>query len=181
MEAQQQAQEAQSIKLSPYQNPMNNYGSGIITLTNPDNELKNMELSFRSQRQDYTGEIKKYGAPLMNEEGINSVVGQVQAIVSRNTIMGDVDKQTIPILIDFLGDTLAKDLMLNRKLYAIQNASARDKIYYQALTTSFLVLRRGYEGGDRRFWKGSQQDVRQTIVTEGPKGFLSKLNPFSKR
>lgn len=176
-----QPQQEGGLKLSPYQNPMHNFGSAIITLTNPENELKNMELAFRSQRQDYTGAIKDYGEPLMNELGINSVVGQVQAVVSRNAIMSDIDKYSIPLLIDFLGDTLAKDLMLNRNMYDIKNVSARDKIFFQALTTAFLVLRRGYEGGDRRFWKGSQQDVRQTIVTEGQKGFLSKLNPFSKR
>jgi len=178
MEAQEQQQ---GLKLNPYQNPMHNFGSSIVTLTNPENELKNMELAFRSQRQDISGEIKDYGDPLLNELGINSVVGQVQALASRNAIMGDIDKRNVPMLIDFLGDTLAKDLMLNRSKYKIKNVSARDKIFFQALATAFLVLRRGYEGGDRRFWKGSQQDVRQTIVTEGQKGFLSKLNPFSKR
>jgi len=169
------------FKISPYQNPLYSYGSSIITLTNPENELKNMELAFRSQRQDYNGNIKTYGDPLMNELGINSVIGQVQALVCRNAILGNVDKKDVPILIDFLGDTLAKDLMLNRDKYGIKNVSARDKIFFQSLASAFLVLKRGYEEGDRRFWKGSQHDIRQTVVSEGQKGgFLSKLNPFKR-
>ena len=179
MEAEQQGQEG--IKISPYQNPINNYGSSIITLTNPENELKNMELAFRSQREDFRGEVKTYGEPLMNELGINSVLGQVQTIVCRNTILGNIEKPNVSMLIDFLGDTLAKDLMVNRKEYAIINVSARDKIYFQALASSFLVLQRGYNEGDRRFWKGSQHDIRQTVVNENSKsGFLSKLNPFKR-
>lgn len=184
MQYEQEQQGPAPIPSSYMQNPMSTYGSSIITLTNPENELSNMELAFRCQRRDSGGNIQNYGKPLMNDFGINSVIGQVQALLSRNSMLGNIQKQHPAILIDFLADSLCRDLMVNKKNYGIdiQNANViRDKIYFQALSSAFLALMRGYEEGDRRFWKGSQHDIRQIMVSEQQKGgILNKLNPFRR-
>ena len=64
---------------------------------------------------------------------------------------------------DSLADTLAKDLMVNRYKYNIMNASARDKIYSEALHITYITLRRPYEQGDRKFWKNTQQEVHTVV------------------
>ena len=180
METEQQTQQSTPLP-SAYQNPMYNYGSSIVTLTDTSEELKKMELTLRGKRENYEGAVITMGDALLNEQGINSVMGLTQAIANRNAIMGFLNKDDIPMMIDFLADTLAKDLMLNRTKYNITNPSARDKIFFEALSTVFLCLKRGFDEGDRRFWKGSQQDIRQIMVNENQKsGFLSKLNPFGK-
>ena len=174
------ADEEQLTKAAPYLSPMNIYGGSIITLTNPQDELHKMELTLRSMSIDSQGNTTDLGEPLMNELGINSVIGMAQTILNRVTIMSDLNKAEIPMLIDFIGDTLAKDLMMNRVRYAIKTASARDKIYFTVLTSTFICMKRAFEGDDKRFWKGSQQDIRTQVVHEGmkPRGILAKLNPF---
>ena len=59
--------------------------------------------------------------------------------------------------------TLAKDLMVNRYEYEIDSPSARDRIFFTALTTAFITMKRAFEEGDRRFWKGSVQEVKTTV------------------
>lgn len=173
-EEQQQAQP--QIKSTPYASPMYNFGSSIITLTNPENKLNRMELTLRSCNADDKGNPVPVGEPLLNEIGIRSVMGMVETIVDQDTVMSNLNKDNVPMLMDFLGDTLAKDLMINRIKYEIKTPSARDKIYFTVLTSSFICMKRASEEGERRFWKGSQQDI--TTRVEGMGG--QKKSLFSK-
>lgn len=170
------AQGMNAAKAVPFMSPMNQYGSSILQLTNPQKEIQKMELTFRSQILDKDGNAIQIGPPLMNEEGISSVVGQVQSVVNQITIMSDFDEKDVPLLIDFLGDTLAKDLMMNRIRYEIKIPAARDKIYFSALSGAYITLKRAVKNGERSFWKGSQQDIRQIIESgsqnKGPLSFL---------
>jgi len=79
------------------------------------------------------------------------------------------------MLVDFLGDTLAKDLMMNRKRYDIKTPAARDKIYFTALAESFICMKRAYEEGEKRFWKGSQQEITTRIEGQQQRSPLKKL------
>lgn len=178
----QQAQPA-VVKSSPYQSPMYNYGGSILLLTNPNDELYKMELTFRNMILDRDGNPVPAGNPLMNDKGINSVIGQVQAIVNRVTIMSSLNKSEIPSMIDFLGDTLAKDLMLNRVNYEISLGSSRDKIYFVALSSAYICMKRAIDTGfnDKKFWQGSQQEI--TTRVENPhikSGMINKLAGWMK-
>ena len=81
------------VRPQPFSTPNNQYGSSITVLTNPENELYKMELSLRNMMLDKDGNPKQIGQPLMNEDGVCSVVGQVQTIVSQITIMSNFDKR----------------------------------------------------------------------------------------
>jgi len=146
-----------------FMSPMQNYASSILQLTNPENEIYKMELTLRSQIVDKEGNPQTVGDPLCNELGVNSVIGQVQVVVNQVTIMSNFESRDIPLLVDFLGDTMAKDLMMNRIRYDIKTPAARDKIYFAALTGSYICLKRALNNGERGFWKGSQTDIRQFI------------------
>lgn len=164
----------------PFMSPQQQYGSSIIQMTNPEGELLKMELTLRGMKANSDGEPIKAGDPLLNEEGINSVVGQVQAIVSQTTIMSNFDKGEIPNLVDFLGDTLAKDLMVNRKRYEISTTAARDRIYYIALISAYICLKRAFEQGERGFWGKVQQEMTQRIEGGQQPGILSKIMGWGK-
>jgi len=179
------------IRTAPYLSPAHAYGGSIITMTNTEEELNKLELTLKS-KQIKGSKLEQNGEPLLNDFGVSRVMGIVRSIVKRDTIMNDFKDKDIPVLIDFLADTLARDLMINRKPYDIGKSkignkeyydpSARDVIFFTALTTAYICLLRGREGGDRRFWKGSQQDIRHVQVMEGQsKGLLSKINPWSKK
>ena len=172
----------QELRPQPFINPINQFGSSIVTLTNPENELYKMELSLRNMMLDKDGKPRPVGEPLLNENGISSVVGQVQAIVNQTTVMSNFDRrQEIEIFTDFIGDTLAKDLMVNRFAYDIKTKSARDKVYYIALTSVYICMKRAFMEGEKRFWKGSQQEIKQTISSgqEG-QGFIKRLLGFGQ-
>lgn len=170
MEQEYVPQEVPQVRSTPYASPMHQFGSSILFLTNPENDLHKLELTFRGMILDKDGNPKQVGQPLMNEEGISSVIGQIQSIVSQNTIMGELKHPEIIALLDFLGDTLAKDLMQNRIKYDIKSFSARDKIYFSALTTAFITMKRSSDGGERRFWKGSVQEVHTRVESPAKKG-----------
>lgn len=133
---------------------------------------------------DKDGNPKPVGEPLMNETGISSVMGQIQALVSQTTIMSNFDKrEEVIILTDFLADTLAKDLMINRVTYGIKSQASRSKIYYISISSAYICLKRAFSEGERRFWKGTEQNIRQIIEQPGQNGpgFFQKLLGFAKR
>ena len=72
-----------------YMTPRNAYGSSIITLTNTGDLLFDLELTFRNARQTPTGEIISQGEPLLNEYGINRIIGDLQSIMNRNSMLGN--------------------------------------------------------------------------------------------
>ena len=178
MEAESQEQKA---VVPPYtlSNPMNSYGSSILYLTNPDGELRKLELTLRNEVEDGEGKVRKLGPPLLNEEGQRSILGLVQACVNQVTIMSSLKEEEVENIGDMLGDTLARDLMINRVNYKITNPSARDRIYFSSLATARITMNRGRNESDKRFWKGSQQEI--TMRSEGERqrsGF--SLFPFGR-
>ena len=166
----------QAVRSSPYQSPMYNFAGSILMLTNPEQELYKLELTLRNMTGDGKGGTRSLGKPLMNDKGVSSVLGQAQALVNQITVMSNLDRWEIQNLMLFLGDSLAKDLMLNRSYYDIENAAARDKILFSVSSTSFICMKRATDEGERKFWKGSQQDIHMHSDTGGGKraGLMQK-------
>lgn len=166
----------------PYAEPMSTYGTSIQQLTNPHNELEKLELALKCQRVGSKNQIIQYAPPLMNDEGINSVISQVHSIVNQVTVMSNIEENHISTLMLKFSDELIKDLMVSVYQYNIDVAhknAIRTKILGLAQNFAFLCLRRAWKGDDKRFWKGSQQEFRTIIQNEGSKkGILNKLNPF---
>jgi hypothetical protein len=176
------ADEDQAVRLAPFASPMQQFGSSILQLTNPESEIIKMELTMRAQVLDKDGNPVSVGDPLLNEAGVTSVIGQVQTVINQVTIMSNFEDKDIPLLVDFLGDTLSRDLMMNRVNYEISTPAARDKIYFAALAGSYICLKRALNNGERGFWKGSQQDIRQFIDSgQQSKGLFGFLGWGNKR
>ena len=113
---------------------------------------------------------------------MQSVLGLVQSILSRITILSNLEQKEIISLIDFLADTLARDLMVNRLAYGIVDVSVRDKIYFNTLAQAFICLKRAFEEGDRRFLKGSSQEINTRVETSNMSGgFLKGLLGFGSK
>jgi hypothetical protein len=178
----QNLEQPPQIRSTPYSSPMHNYGGSILLLTNPQNLLYKMELTLRSMIEDGDGNLTKVGEPLLNDLGISSVIGIVESIVNQDTVMSNLTKEDIEALRNFLADTLAKDLMINRIKYAIKTVSARDKIFFTVVSTSYICMRRAFEGDDKKFWKGSQQEIttrHEGLQSKG--GLISKLSGWGKK
>ena len=163
-----------------YLTPNQTHQGSILVLTNPENELYKLELSLRNMRLDQEGnpiKIANNALPLMNDFGINSVLGQIQALVNQVTVVSNFEDRHIQGLMDYLGDTLARDLMMNQTNYEIKNGYDRDRIFFQCLSTAFVTMMRAKDEGERRFWKGTQQEIMTTINGAKPSGknWMNKL------
>lgn len=170
----QHMNEQPQIKSTPYQSPMYNYSSAIMFLTNPQDEVFKLELTLRNQIPDKDGNPRQVGKPLLNDEGICAIIGMIQVVVNQVTIMSNLSKNEVPSLIDFLADTLAKDLMINCQRYDL-NPHDRDKVFFSVLSAAYICMKRAYEEGDKRFWKGSVQEINTNVISGQKKGLLSRL------
>jgi len=179
----------------PYHTPMHLQGSNIILMTNPQSELYKLELTYRGMMEDENGNLVKIDKPLMNKSGINKVLGVVRSVVNQVTIMSNIEKDIIPQLMNYLSDTLCKDLMMNRVNYEIGKSiyiengeekvrydpSARDKVFFTAVNIAYYTMLRGKEGDDKRFWKGQVFEQHTTVQNNSRKrGILDTINPWRR-
>jgi len=171
--------EEEQIRPSMYQSPMYNY-PGILMLTNPENDLHKMELTFRNMVEDENGQLKSVGEPLMNDQGIRSVMGQVQSLANQISVMSNFSKDMIPVLMMNFGDTLIKDLMMNRVKYDIKNSTDRCIILNIANNYAYSTLLRGLEEGEKRFLGRAQQEIRNIVEQGKQKGAFSSILGWNK-
>lgn len=160
-----------------YMPPRDMYGSSIVELTDPEEDLKKFELFLRSQRIDTEGNLKTIGDPLLNERGVNAVMASIESLVHHTNTLSNFSENAISFLMIGLADTITKDMMLNRIAYEVKRKN-RDIILDNAIRFCYGFCMRAFEEGDRRFWKGSVQEVKHTQEINKAKGG-NMLNPFS--
>ena len=166
----------------PYTNPLSAFGNSIILLTNPEEETHKAELRFRNIKVLENEKIVKLGDPLMNEYGISQVIGLMESVINRNTVMGWLeDADEVAGIRNFFADTLAKDLMMNREVYGINDPTARDRIFFEAVSGVHLCLKRSFKQGERKFWKGSQTDVHHRVTNDGGQGGIKNWLGWKKK
>jgi hypothetical protein len=130
---------------------------------------------------DEQGAPKTVGEPLMNDIGISSILGLLSTTVSQNTVMSNVDDKGIGILMELNADTIVPLIMMNRQKYGIRDFSIATTIVNAYINKTYLTLRRPYEEGDRRFWKGSQQEITSTIRSDSQKKGILGLIGLGKK
>lgn len=147
----------------PYASPMSQMQGNMVVMTNPDDEIYKFELALKGKMLNRENREVAISPALMNDVGVGSVVGQVQAAVNRVAVMSNFDSSDIPRVIELLADGLVQDLMMNRVHYQIIDGSARNKIFNMSLILVFITCKRALDEGDRRFWKGTQQEITTRI------------------
>lgn len=164
-----------------FTSPMNRLGDSILVLTDPSEEVRQIELTLRSLKEGDDGKLVSVGEPLLNTIGVSSVIGICKALVARTTVMSNLDDKDVSELMMSLVNTLTMDLMANHKVYGIKNIVTRDKIWFTVTSLTYVTLKRGYKQGEKIFLSKTTQDVKHTIDDGRNGGILSKMNPWSKR
>lgn len=176
-------QPQQNIPYTPGQS--NIQASSIVELTNPEDELRNMELMLKNCREDENGnEVPIPNTqPLLNLQGISSVLTQMKSVISRVTFLSKYDENEIRQLMMLFSDSLIQDLMSNRVKYDIKRSEDRTKIVRLAQLMVYPALKRAFEANDKAFFSRVQQDMTVRMMgQEGKKGgILSKLNPWAQK
>ena len=167
-----------------YMSPLQALGSSIITLTNPDDELYHLELTYRNVTIDNRGNTKPLGPPLMNNDGIGRMIGLTRSFVNKIHIMGTIDKIEKSGLLLNQAQTIQGELMINWKIYGIDKRnrnSTRSTISTAAMNICIVTANRALNEGDRRFWKGSTHEIT-TRMDQGStkKGLMSRVMGWGK-
>lgn len=146
----------------------------MIAMTNPDREIKNIEEMLR-------GNPEKKLDPLMNDKGVNKMIGLVRAIVNRGTIMSNMSDTLLYKIMEGHALTCVKLLMMNKDEFGIKSDADRTAIFHLCVTMAHITILRGREGDDKRFWKGNVQEINYMMHGDNPQpGLVSRFNPFSK-
>lgn len=160
-----------------------NIHAGAITqLTNPEESILLMEDALKGIKR-VGGKPIKVGDPLLNKDGINSVISQMRSLVNQVSILSFLEDSEIKMLVhDNFGRALIRDLMLNRVHYEINDPSARSKIVSMAQSVAYNTLKRALKGNDKNFWSKTTMNFNSNI--HGGKedgGLMSKVNLFKSR
>lgn len=180
-EHQQNAQIAGLKSASPYRSPMYDFGSSIIYLTDPSNELHELELQLRGLKK-VNDKLVTVGQPLLNELGISRILAHVDSIVNQVTIMSNLSEKKINYLMLDFADSLIKHLMENRKYWQIPPPvdSNRTAIFSWAKNRAYICIHRSLEGDDKRFWKGSTQEITTRVDGQSNKNRFPRMLGWGK-
>jgi hypothetical protein len=168
---------AGQVGQSPYSSPISQFGSSIIMLTNPSDDLFELELKLKGLGENEKGVLVIIGERLVNDKGINEILSAARGLISQVTTLSNLEQKDIDIHRDYLGDTMARLLMVNRIRYQmVYPESTRDMIYDYVIQKSVICMKRALMEGERRFWKGSQQEITMRNENKASQGgTLSKV------
>lgn len=139
----------------PFISSTNTHALSIYQMTEVDPEIRRFKLSLMSGEEQPDGTIIYYDEPILNDKGVRSVMGQIDSIVHRITIMSNLSNEEISKEMISSSRTLILDLMFNRVNYGIKNSiSDRTKIVSMFQSLVFSCIKRSMSGDDKRFWKG---------------------------
>ena len=159
----------------PYISPHDQNSSSILYLTNTAQELMDLKMRLLGKEPDDKGDYHVVSKPLCKEEGASKIVGLVSGLANKHGILTHQEEDRISRLMLSFSKTIRYSLMLRRVEWNIDYGD-RDMILEMAADLAYVALQRGFKGGDRRFWKGTQQEVRQTVHHENAKkGLLGKM------
>jgi hypothetical protein len=173
-----------NLMLPGMNSPIGLYGSAIQEMTNPSNLIEDVENIFRGERYDDKGEVKQVGSRMMNEEGINSVMGKLRSLVNQVTVMSNLSERQIYNHTLHLADVLIQSLMINWKRYGIVDEKGKpDYVTRTAIVTiacnaaDICMKRALFETGisDKRFWRGTTQEIAQNFNDRTNKGLIKGL------
>jgi len=171
------------------QQPMQSYPQGddtasIIRQIDPRNIVRRIELKLRGYQVDEDGDPieEKKGRALMNDEGINAIMGIADSYVNLNTSLSNNEIEEISEIMVQLIHDMSLLLMVHRNDYGIMYSTDRTRIMQIVIPPIYFVLKRSMKEGDKRFLKGQTiEHINRSFSGSKQGGVLSVLNPFKSK
>ena len=152
----------------PVNNPIAEYNDGVLKLVDQSQELYNIELKLRGKRLDINGQETQISEPLCNNLGVQRIISLLEGSgMNTGNIMTHYEKKHIQNVLTLIGTTLIYMLGRNRINFEIENDSIRDSIFTIVITACHATLHRSWEGGERKFLKGSQHEITTRVEGSG--------------
>ena len=150
--------------------PMAAYGSSILALTNPQNELYKLELVLKGIYVDSQGNSIQ-GDPLVNQRGVNKIMGLVQSVVNQVTFLSALDRNEAFGCYETFVNALDLMLMLNCTQFGITYPeSDRTTISAECVLHVFPSVTRGRDSDDKKFLSKGGMIQESHIVSQGGGG-----------
>jgi len=148
----------------------------LAELTDPEQELEELELSLKGQKIE-KGKAITVTEPLLNNKGVANMLRFTKSMVSKVMYMSNLEEDQIRIMTIELGMEIIVDLVMHRLDYEIKDFSKMSTIRTLVTYKAFEAGMSSLENGHRKFLKNSL--IETTIHTEGQmsgkKGALSSL------
>jgi len=149
-----------------------------LYLTGTYPELEKLKLDLLGQEKDNDENIVQVGSPLCNQEGALKLVGLVGSLANKHGILTHQDEFRISKMMKGFSKTVRGELMLRAVSWGFDRMD-RNTILEMTTDLAFLAIQRGFHGGDRRFWKGTQQDIHTSNDAPQQKtGMFSRMAPW---
>jgi hypothetical protein len=175
--------ENQRFQGVPFMTPMHMNNSNIVYMTSTEEEINEFARTLRGQILDENGKVIQIEDPLLNDEGVRKIIGMARSVATRISVMSNYDKEEIKDYMMRNGNALILLLMLGRNTYQIigNSQAIRTLILEEFNNICHSTIKRGFQEGDKRFWKGSQQEIISRIETQQKKkGLLSSVLGWSR-
>jgi hypothetical protein len=148
-----------------YMTDQSEINSLLAELTNPEQDIYEVELSLKGVEVNSKGEKIQVTEPLMNDKGVANMLRLMRAMVSRVMFMSNFDDEQVRVLTRELGEEIVKDLVFHKVDYGIkdftQMTTIRTIVTYKAFESGMAALDNGF----RRFLKSGI--IETTINTQG--------------
>ncbi len=163
---------------------------GIIRELSPKKILEQLRMNLKGYFWDYEQKayLKLPGfTPLMNDKGIAKYLSIMSAVITDLVTFSNYQADEINQLVLFVCDKAIPTIHINYKDYGIQEKSDLQIIDIQIFNLTLAAFKKAVGAGDRNVVRGTvtesmiNRQMMQPQFQPQQQGFLSKLNPFSKK
>ena len=173
-------QEAAATQKIGSVHPMERFGTSILLLTSPNDDLYRFELFLRRLKVDSEGNLVKLSdttRPMLNDMGVNDILSCMSSVINRSIALSNLEEWEVYLLLEQTSFSIITLLTFNGYLYGVAE-SDRQAICASARNFTYAFLKRAYHEGDKRFFsKTVVQSFSETKNTAPRQG--SSLNPIN--
>jgi len=159
---------------------------GIIRELSPVKVLNQLRMELKGYYYDYDEQKwVKLREPLMNDKGIGKYLSIISSVVTDLVTFSSYKPEEINKLVEYICEKAIPVIHINYKEYGIQEKSDLQIIDIQIFNLTKAAFHKALGAGDRNVIRGTYGE--QMMYKYGypnqnnEKGFLGRINPFSKR
>jgi len=153
--------------VQPFQSPISD--STIISQTNPNSMVQELRRKLKCEIEVIDPETKQPKwekmegiKPMMNDQGINSVMADVHGLVNQLTVLSNISEEDASNLTIELGKTLTYKLAMNWKEFEVDKSNL-STIVLIITNMAYMASRRGMDQGERIFLKTAVRTTENII------------------
>jgi hypothetical protein len=147
--------------------------------------LHQLRMELKGYSWDYDQEKWiKIRDPLMNDKGIGKYLSIISAVVTDLVTFSNYSQDEINPMVEYVCEKSIPVIHINYRDYGIKEKSDLDIIDVQIVSLTKAALHKAMCAGDRNVVRGTVSEQMMSRYGAYPvqekRGFLSKINPFSK-